>query len=377
MSINCINNQLAVSTPTSNLCGVGALGYLLTALGARANGNLITTIAGLTDQGISMYGLKEAAAHYGIGLTGLHVDAGQLKPQDLILLNINGQNHYAIYLGKIGDNTVLLDPYQGIVVLSSSDFNKYFTGNVLTLNPDGRGTTLTIDEMKGLFGGNPLAAAGLVFFGPPGWVVLGAIIIAGVGIAAYTYRDHIWGAYDYASKEMTARNSRAVMEMAEIYTMDPEKRALRQRTEMDQNWFLEQQAIIPPKKPLWDRALKEMSDVLSKGYKTVKDLRYVSVPESVSTSLKIAAGATATMLTVGLLSKTGAFKRTPVIGSRNVEDALKIPKFMSSAFKVANNAINGVKSSFKAKTVKVSKSAAKAAKPLVNAAKGFLNIFKR
>ncbi|MBI5680158.1 MAG: hypothetical protein HZC47_04605 [Methanobacterium sp.] len=129
-----------------------ALGNLLNSLGAKADANLISQIGGLTRQGISMHGLSQAASYYGIQLTGLKVDSGQLKPNDIVLLNINGNNHYALILGKLGNNYIIQDPFLGTVIMSQEQFNKYYTGNALTTNPNGRGTPLSIEEMKNLFG---------------------------------------------------------------------------------------------------------------------------------------------------------------------------------------------------------------------------------
>ncbi|MBI5679272.1 MAG: hypothetical protein HZC47_00005, partial [Methanobacterium sp.] len=65
----------------------------------------------------------------------------------------NGNNHYALILGKLGNNYIIQDPFLGTVIMSQEQFNKYYTGNVLTMNFEGLGTLLSIDEMKGLFGG--------------------------------------------------------------------------------------------------------------------------------------------------------------------------------------------------------------------------------
>ncbi|MBI5680156.1 MAG: hypothetical protein HZC47_04595 [Methanobacterium sp.] len=171
-----IPRKIADPAPNNNLCGAIAVGNLLNSLGAKADANLISQIGGLTDQGISMYGLSQAASYYGIQLTGLKIDSGQLKNNDIVLLNINGNNHYALILGKIGDNYIIQDPFLGTVIMTTEQFNKYYTGNALTTNPNGRGTPLSTEEMKGLFGG-------VVFLVPVAYIAVCAIILGGTYLA--------------------------------------------------------------------------------------------------------------------------------------------------------------------------------------------------
>ncbi|WP_431062768.1 right-handed parallel beta-helix repeat-containing protein [Methanobacterium sp.] len=192
-----IPRKPADPTPNNNLCGAIAVGNLLNSLGAKADANLISQIGGLTDKGISMYGLSQAASYYGINLTGLHLDAGQLKTNDIVLLNINGNNHYALILGKLGDNYIIQDPFLGTVIMTPEQFNKYYTGNALTLNPDGRGTPLSTDEMKNLFGGtgvgqaagNAFQLAESFFIGFPikPLAILAAVAAAGIFVGGFIY----------------------------------------------------------------------------------------------------------------------------------------------------------------------------------------------
>ncbi|MBI5679836.1 MAG: hypothetical protein HZC47_02940 [Methanobacterium sp.] len=196
-----------------------ALGNLLNSLGAKADANLISQIGGLTDQGISFYGLTQAASYYGINLTGLHLDAGQLKPNDIVLLNINGNNHYALILGKLGDNYIIQDPFLGTVIMNSEQFNKYYAGNALTMNPNGRGTPLSIDEMKNLFGGvygqeggiiptiegivTFLTGAGVATL--PEGVGVGILAIAGIiagGVAIYKANEYYSQKYPELNKPL-------------------------------------------------------------------------------------------------------------------------------------------------------------------------------
>ena len=185
------NTPPASSTSSNNNCGPVALANLLGSLGIGTDVGTITSLAGTTDQGTSFYGLVQAAKQFGVDLTGLKLDSSQLQSGDIVLLNIGGISHYSIILGKIGDHVILQDPFLGTVILSLDKFNKYYTGYVLTINPDGRGIPLSVDEMKNLVGGNGLEglyadwiASMAGSFEVPGWGWLVAALLA-VGGAVF------------------------------------------------------------------------------------------------------------------------------------------------------------------------------------------------
>ncbi len=144
------------TSPNNNICGAVVLANLLAGLGISTDAGNIASLAGITDQGISFNGLVQAAKYFGIYLTGLKLDSSELKAGDIVLLNMNGFNHYNIILSKSADYVILQDPFMGTIVLSLDEFNKFYTSYALTLNPNGRGTPLTDDEMKNLIGGDGL-----------------------------------------------------------------------------------------------------------------------------------------------------------------------------------------------------------------------------
>lgn len=154
-------SELEPNNNNNNVCGAVALANLLAGLGISTNAGDIASLAGITDQGISFHGLVQAANYFGVDLTGLKLDSSELRTGDIVLLSMNGVNHYAIILGKIGDYVILQDPFMGTIVLSLDEFNNFYNGHALTVNPDDRGVVLNEDEMKNLSGGfiQGLAAA--------------------------------------------------------------------------------------------------------------------------------------------------------------------------------------------------------------------------
>lgn len=139
-----------------NGCGPKSLVNVLSKLGIDANPDYIALIAGTTNTGTSFYGLVQAAKLFGLNLTGLKLDANNLKPFDIVLLNFNGTGHYSIILSISGNWVVLSDPTLGIVTISKDDFLKLYSGYALTFNHDGRGMTLNNETMKTLKGSSGL-----------------------------------------------------------------------------------------------------------------------------------------------------------------------------------------------------------------------------
>jgi len=191
-------------------CGPKALIIALSKLGAVANAEYIALVAGTNNTGTSFYGLVQAVKNLGLNLTGLKLDAEQLKPFDIVLLNFNGTGHYSVILSITNDKVVLSDPTFGIITISKADFLKLYTGYALTFNPDGRGTPLTTDQMKNLTGGNlvgTLTELGLTLTGMGAAtsetgvglipLAIGLLILAGVGL---------YNANEYYSKKYPELN---------------------------------------------------------------------------------------------------------------------------------------------------------------------------
>ena len=138
-------------------CGPEALNMLLGFLGFDTSVGELAMLAGTTSQGTTFYGMIQAAAHYGVMLSGVQLDVNQLKSGDIVLLDVGGYYHYSFVIQRLGDFIVLQDPAYGIRILSLSEFNKIYTGYALTTK-NGIGFPLSSELLNGLAAGvkNPL-----------------------------------------------------------------------------------------------------------------------------------------------------------------------------------------------------------------------------
>ncbi len=126
---------------------------LLGFLGFDTSVGELAMLAGTTSQGTTFYGMIQAAAHYGVTLTGVQLDGNQLKSGDIVLLDVGGYYHYSFVIQRLGDFIVLQDPAYGIRILSLSEFNKIYTGYALTTK-NGIGFPLSDDQLNSFTGGN-------------------------------------------------------------------------------------------------------------------------------------------------------------------------------------------------------------------------------
>ena len=135
-------------------CGPEALNMLLGFLGFDTSVGELAMLAGTTSQGTTFYGMIQAAAHYGVMLSGVQLDVNQLKSGDIVLLDVGGYYHYSFVIQRLGDFIVLQDPAYGIRILSLNEFNKIYTGYALT--DYGIGSPLSFDFLNALIGGADL-----------------------------------------------------------------------------------------------------------------------------------------------------------------------------------------------------------------------------
>jgi len=97
-----------------------------------------------------LYGLKEVTQAKGATAIGARLTIDQLRTNYLVVLSINGTNHFEV-IQNITDTTVyLFDPNLGNIEMTRDKFNELYTGIALIINDQApaNATLLTDDEMR-------------------------------------------------------------------------------------------------------------------------------------------------------------------------------------------------------------------------------------
>jgi len=97
-----------------------------------------------------LYGLKEVTLVKGATAIGARLTIDQLRANYLVVLSIDGNNHFEV-IQNITDTTVyLFDPNLGNIEMTRDKFNELYTGIALIINdqPPVNATLLTPDEMR-------------------------------------------------------------------------------------------------------------------------------------------------------------------------------------------------------------------------------------
>lgn len=94
-------------------CGPAALATLMKFMGLNVTVDELSLLAGTDYFGTSMYGLIQAANAKGLNATGVLLPVDQLVNNSLVLLSINGKNHYCIFRDRINNTVYLIDPSLG------------------------------------------------------------------------------------------------------------------------------------------------------------------------------------------------------------------------------------------------------------------------
>ena len=140
-------------------CGPASLATVMNYYGVNVTQQQLAQIAGTNTQGTSMAGLAYAAQYYGFNATGMDLTADQLQPYDIVLLDINGNYHYAIIKSINGTTVYLMDTNLGNIQMNMTQFMSYFTGHTLIITCNGttiqrNGTVIPTTQMQNLIGGD-------------------------------------------------------------------------------------------------------------------------------------------------------------------------------------------------------------------------------
>jgi parallel beta-helix repeat protein len=142
-----------IMATTIYTCGPAALATILKSIGIYTTEAEMAKIAGTDETGTSLLGLKHAANAKGINAYGYELTVEQLQTNYIVVLKINGYNHFDVIQNITNDTVTLFDPNLGIIQMNLTTFNELYTGYAFVLNEEIPGAVqLTDNEMSGIKG---------------------------------------------------------------------------------------------------------------------------------------------------------------------------------------------------------------------------------
>jgi parallel beta-helix repeat protein len=148
-----INSSEVVMATSIYTCGPAALATILKRLGIYVTEAELAQIAGTDYTGTSLLGLKNAASAMGINAFGYELSIEQLKPNYIVVLRIDGYDHFVVLENITADTVTLFDPNLGIIEMDLNTFNDLYTGYAFVLNETIPGAVqLTDDQMSNIKG---------------------------------------------------------------------------------------------------------------------------------------------------------------------------------------------------------------------------------
>jgi ABC-type bacteriocin/lantibiotic exporter with double-glycine peptidase domain len=117
-------------------CGPAALAMMLMHFGRLEPLYRLRDLAGTTQSGTTLLGLKRAAESLGLNATGFAASFTELCQLDLPVLLHWENNHYVVLEKIMTSRVQILDPAAGQIWVSIEDFNQKWTGKALWLEPN-------------------------------------------------------------------------------------------------------------------------------------------------------------------------------------------------------------------------------------------------
>ncbi|MBQ2132907.1 MAG: hypothetical protein II202_02340, partial [Bacteroidales bacterium] len=115
-------------------CGAACLGMILACHKKWLPLEQLRKDCGVSRDGCSARQILMAARNYGMETTAYRMEPEEMEGQTPSIIHWNF-NHYVVYKGKRGKYHYINDPGRGAVKVNDEDFNKSFTGIVLTFKP--------------------------------------------------------------------------------------------------------------------------------------------------------------------------------------------------------------------------------------------------
>ena len=125
------NNVLATTPYT---CGPAALATVLESIGIYTTEAQIAQLSNTDESGTTLYGMVTAAQYYGVTALAGRLTTNQLAANYIVLLSINGVNHFEVIENITNSTVCLFDPNIGNINMSIDQFNGFYTGFALILN---------------------------------------------------------------------------------------------------------------------------------------------------------------------------------------------------------------------------------------------------
>ncbi len=177
--ISQIDSNNIVMATNIYTCGPAALVTIMKHIGINTTEEEITTLAETDENGTKMSGLVQAAQHKGLNAIGARLTKNQLRTDYIVVLTINGYDHYDIIRNVTDEMVYLIDTNLGYIEMTSDKFNELYTGNALVIlnNTNGTLSNATLLDNETM---QNITAMGYVWRWKKVW------------IPSYSYRYRVW-----------------------------------------------------------------------------------------------------------------------------------------------------------------------------------------
>jgi len=156
--ISQVNTTGIVMATTSYNCGPATLATVLNNMGINATEEELASLAGTNETGTTMYGLVQAAQAKGLIAKGMRLSVDQLRPNNIVVLTVNGENHFSIIKNITNSTVYLADTDLGNINMTLENFTAVYSGYALVVTNNtnntqfNNGTVLTTEEMQNIKG---------------------------------------------------------------------------------------------------------------------------------------------------------------------------------------------------------------------------------
>jgi parallel beta-helix repeat protein len=155
-----IDSGEVIMATTIYSCGPAALATILKSMGIYTTEAEIAKLASTDESGTSLAGLKTAALAKGAtSVIGARLTTSQLQANNIVVLSINGVNHFEVIQNITNTTVYLFDPNLGNIQMTLAKFNELYitsggTGVALLINQQApaNATILSDSEMQTIKG---------------------------------------------------------------------------------------------------------------------------------------------------------------------------------------------------------------------------------